>query len=345
MSFIFGENTPWTYDQIQQKRAQAQRLASSLNQTPRNVGEGLHAIGKALAVRGIEKRASAREKELREQFDEQFAETKGVSGAARSMLDMYSNPMATEGQKKILGALLAKGVPGFSRGGKSRGGMAVVGEAGPELVDLPEGANVKPLNSFVPGAEYQVAQANTANDAEEETFSEEELAQMATSAGIDPEQLKGLGLNSTEAKNFGYLLRMMEAETTIRGLADSNTIGQRMLEMIPGQDIESFFMDPEYRQYMLARDNFNEAALRAATGATINASEMPTQRRNYFPLPNDDDDTRALLQRQRQALMMALAAGSGKGANIIPDFGQPVVPSSPDLSTMSDEELLKALGG
>lgn len=154
----------------------------------------------------------------------------------------------------------------------------------------------------------------------------DELAQMGESVGIDTEALRGLDLNATEARNFGYLLRMMEAENTIRELQDSNTLGQRLLEMLPGQDLESFFMDPDYRRYLLARENYNEAALRAATGATINDQEMPMQRRNYFPLPNDDQETRDLLQRQRQALMMAIMAASGPGGQLVPEFGQPVVP-------------------
>lgn len=153
----------------------------------------------------------------------------------------------------------------------------------------------------------------------------DEIAQMAQSVGIPQEALRGLDLNATEARNAGYLLRMMEAENTIRELQDSNRFGQRLLEFLPN-DLEALTMDPDYRRYMLARENFNEAALRSATGATINNSEMPTQRRNYFPSPYDDDETRAFLERQRQALLMALQASSGGLGALVPQFGQPVVP-------------------
>lgn len=123
-------------------------------------------------------------------------------------------------------------------------------------------------------------------------------------------------------------------------------MGQRALEWIPGKEIESMLMKPEYRRYTLARENFNEAALRAATGATINRDEMPMQRENYFPLPTDDEETRDLLRRQRQSLMMALTAGSGPAASIIPDYGQPVVPgANRNLGEMSDDELMKMLQG
>lgn len=62
--FIFGAGTPWTYEQLQRKRQIADQLASGIG-TPRNVGEGLSAIGKALAARGINKRADARDAELK----------------------------------------------------------------------------------------------------------------------------------------------------------------------------------------------------------------------------------------------------------------------------------------
>jgi len=154
----------------------------------------------------------------------------------------------------------------------------------------------------------------------------DELVELGVNVGIESNALRGLDLNATESRNFGYLLRMMDAEATIRDLEGSNTWMQRILEYLPGQDLESVFMDPEYRRYMLARENFNEPALRAATGATINDQEMPRQRQNYFPLPNDDAETRDFLQRQRQALMMALMAASGPGSALVPEFGQPVVP-------------------
>lgn len=170
--------------------------------------------------------------------------------------------------------------------------------------------------------------------------SAEQLVDMGRRVGIDPEALRGLDLNATEARSFGYLLRMMEAENTIREVSNSNTFLQRMLELLPGQDLETIFMDPDYRRYIVARENFNEAALRAATGATINQSEMPTQRRNYFPLPHDDDATRELMRRQREALLMSLTAASGPAAAIIPAYGQPVVPRQ----EVSDEEFLRSLG-
>jgi hypothetical protein len=78
--FIFGKGTPWTYEQLQRKREIADALAASLG-TPRNVGEGLTAIGKALASRGINKKADKRDTELKGEFDAQFNAAFGGYGS------------------------------------------------------------------------------------------------------------------------------------------------------------------------------------------------------------------------------------------------------------------------
>ncbi len=139
---IFGGNTGHTYDAVQRHRKVAQQLIAP---RPRNVGQGVLSIADALLSRAIEKKADRREGAMRDKFNDQF---KGVAGGQNTAIaDLYSNPMASDAQKKILGALMKKGVPGLSRGGTmKRGGMAVVGEAGPELVELPAGAEVSPYN-------------------------------------------------------------------------------------------------------------------------------------------------------------------------------------------------------
>ncbi|WP_226552980.1 cell wall hydrolase [Celeribacter naphthalenivorans] len=67
-NFIFGGDTPWTYEELQRKREIADQLAFGKG-TPRNVGEGLAAIGDALLYRSLSKKADARDAELRGEFD------------------------------------------------------------------------------------------------------------------------------------------------------------------------------------------------------------------------------------------------------------------------------------
>lgn len=77
---IFGGNTGMTYDDVQRKRKIADAMVAQNSRTPRNVGEGLSAIGRALAGRAIEKRASAADAENRAVFNDQYGAIFGGGG-------------------------------------------------------------------------------------------------------------------------------------------------------------------------------------------------------------------------------------------------------------------------
>lgn len=79
--FLFGGKSDWTYDQLQRQRQIADALAVS-GGTPKNVGEGLNAVGRALMSRGINKRADARDAELRGEFDKNWSGIFGGMGAS-----------------------------------------------------------------------------------------------------------------------------------------------------------------------------------------------------------------------------------------------------------------------
>ena len=61
-----------TYEQLQGKRRMAEQLLSKRNRAPRNVGEGLAAIGDALLYRSTTKKADKRDAELRGEFDSEW---------------------------------------------------------------------------------------------------------------------------------------------------------------------------------------------------------------------------------------------------------------------------------
>lgn len=73
MGFIFGGNTGMSYDDIQAKRKIAEQLLQQNASTPRNVGEGLSAIGRALAYRNITKKADAADATNKAAFDQQYS--------------------------------------------------------------------------------------------------------------------------------------------------------------------------------------------------------------------------------------------------------------------------------
>lgn len=63
--FIFGGNTGTTYEDLKRQRALAAQLARGANtRTPRNVGEGLTAIGRALAARSLNRKGDRLQQHL-----------------------------------------------------------------------------------------------------------------------------------------------------------------------------------------------------------------------------------------------------------------------------------------
>lgn len=95
--YIFGGDTPWTYEQLQRRRQIADSMLASLG-TPRNVGEGLAEVGKALAIRGMNKRADTRDAELKGEFDQKWGSMFGGGApAAPSMSYTPPDPNSPQG--------------------------------------------------------------------------------------------------------------------------------------------------------------------------------------------------------------------------------------------------------
>jgi soluble lytic murein transglycosylase-like protein len=84
--FIFGGNSGMSYEQLQRQREVAAALAARGPGSPRNIGEGLSAVGNALAIRGMTKRADEAESELRSQHADTVARalSGGFGGGGRS---------------------------------------------------------------------------------------------------------------------------------------------------------------------------------------------------------------------------------------------------------------------
>jgi hypothetical protein len=81
MSFIFGaKGLPKTPEEAAEER-QAARLmvARSLSQTPKNIGDGLNAIGQALLARSMHKRADKAQETGLADFNQRFGSLDGVS--------------------------------------------------------------------------------------------------------------------------------------------------------------------------------------------------------------------------------------------------------------------------
>lgn len=66
--YIFGGDTGVSYDDLQRRRKIAEQLMQQNSHTPRSVGEGLHAIGRALVVRGLNKKNTEAAEALKDQY-------------------------------------------------------------------------------------------------------------------------------------------------------------------------------------------------------------------------------------------------------------------------------------
>ncbi len=142
--FVFGGNTGITQENLQSKRKIAEAMRNASMQQPRDAISGIGAVMDAIMARRLTSKLDKAEAGMKDKFNESFGK---VAPQSPSMIDLHNNPMASPAHKEILGALIKRGVPGLARGGKMRkGGMAVVGEAGPELVELPAGAEVSPYH-------------------------------------------------------------------------------------------------------------------------------------------------------------------------------------------------------
>lgn len=93
-SFIFGGNTGMSYDQIQKQREIANELLQANMSTPQNVGEGLSAIGRALAAKAIDKRTARADEENRKAYEARRSEIFGMlgGGAAGGGASSYTAP-------------------------------------------------------------------------------------------------------------------------------------------------------------------------------------------------------------------------------------------------------------
>lgn len=110
-SYIFDGSqqtgaTGISYEEMKRRREMAQQLSGSIG-TPRNVGEGLTAIGKALAARGMAKQAEREEQRMREEANQLWSNVSG-GGDLDALTAAAGNPFIANnpGRSAVIGALI-----------------------------------------------------------------------------------------------------------------------------------------------------------------------------------------------------------------------------------------------
>lgn len=145
MSFIFGGNTQMSYEDLQRKRRIADAMIGQNSNAPRNVGEGLAAIGRALAARAIDKRVSAREKELQSDADKMWQAALGGFDMGGMYGGSYSGSAAYAGGGQPY-------TPDATDPAEIGGGGYALGDsvASPEMVASPKGDLAMGVETYSP---------------------------------------------------------------------------------------------------------------------------------------------------------------------------------------------------
>jgi hypothetical protein len=363
MSSIFGGNTGLTYEDVQRKRAMASRLIAGQSSAPRNVGEGLTAIGNALAARSLNKQASKAVAD-----NPQFANYDGLRAVAGG------NPSA-----KVIQALLS-GAPNFARGGTMmQGGQAVVGENGPEVVQLPRGAQVMPTenginkltpeqqqefmtltpdekmrvlqsiegpepqieyegprdfinqmepqqeSNFIPGAEYQTAQSG----------------QVATDAyPISP---SGVG-EQTQINNAVNSYRSI-----LTGLDDYNSLVQKGgAALMPGKQKDSIDVSRRHLQ-MQMKELYNLGVLNGPDlelmdTILLNPNGVVNKILDVTGIADTESRVASNVELVKK-LMTEMVEPKLKSMGLVPEDVSPKADKPPSVTEMSDDDLMKILTG
>lgn len=351
--FIYGGNTGRTYADMTRAREIAKALMEG-TEAPKNIGEGLNAIGSALMARAQTKRAD----KLRDQVASQIPP---------------DHPLFPK----------LYGLPAYRNGTNFHpGGLAVVGEDGPEVVQLPRGAAVMPNPSTIdamdptaggqffvdpegtvppelldrykalplemqrgimeqilqgappeemippmrgsqltvdPKALMQAGAMPTQPLAPQSQFMDEQAVRTADASGQPTfaERAKdaNLDLNVTQAQRMGQVLRLLQAEADLRKLEETQGVRKGQKALeYLPNFVENMLIDDEYGQFKTARDAFVEAAMRADTGATINESEWPRIMQTLMVQPGDDPARIAQRRAMRETIIQGMIAAAGRDA-------------------------------
>lgn len=362
MGFIFGGDTGMTYEDLQRKRKIAEQLMQANTRTPRNVGEGIHAIGRALAGRAIEKRAARRDEELRGQFEDQFAK---VAPNTQGLIDLAESPYAGKAHASVIEALL-NGAPNYRRGAAFHpGGKAVVGEYGPEVVDLPRGARVVPSappgqvvaqgmpidptqydsgsqeRLLQPGADVAPAPIDPRELIEQSRFMDDQAVQVVDASGAYPLKPSGVGEeNQINTAAAAY-------RTFNNALDDYDTlVAEGGVAIMPGEQKDSIRVARRNLQ-MQMKELYNLGVLNGPDLALMNEILIdPNGLWNKFLDVTGVADTEGRVENnidQVRKIMRQMVEPKLKSMGVSPE--QIYQPKGDSLENMSDDDLMKLLGG
>jgi hypothetical protein len=326
-SFIYGGNAPGaiSYEEMQRQRELAQALAGRVGSAaPSNIGEGLSAIGAALASRKYRKRATEAETAGRAQAAEQFGQMAQQTGLDPAMLGALNNPYMTDGQKAVVDALVRQkmapaAVPEApdietlydENGGEYKGAWNPETGQFDRIGGVKRKDKYRPLNPDevktlgLPAGNYQMApdgQIKQIGDAQPQM----------TVYGPDgqPIMVQGNGKPMTEgqSKDTVYSTKAKGALDAFEPYADALTdFASSAGGELPV--VGNYLKSPEYQMAEQAGEEFLSAVLRKETGAAITKEEQSLYGNMYLPRPGDKKEVLEYKRAARQRALAAIEAG------------------------------------
>ena len=125
---------------------------------------------------------------------------------------------------------------------------------------------------------------------------------------------KPKSLTPTQATASGFYTRTKTADAQLNQLLSSGyrpTVTDQIAS--EGGLAGNYVISDQGRQLAQIKRNFINAVLRRESGSAIQPSEFDSANQQYFPMPNDDEQTLALKATNRQQAIAALEAEAGKG--------------------------------
>lgn len=314
MSFIFGGDTNMTYEQAKRQQQMARQLMGQNKGRSKNVGEGIASFTEQITNAMMGRRANKEMDRQQAEFNDRFKQAYPQAAGSQAF-DMYSDPRASDSQRDIIKALNS-GVPGFRYGtGYAPGGMAVVGEDGPELVNLPQGAQV------VPNPQTQAAMVGDAPQAQSR-FMDDQAFQ---AADVDAFKLMQLSpeyaepveadLNTTEGQRIALLRRMMFSDLALEDprLTEAMTRGDNNLAKKFGA-LGRLYTDDEFEMGSLMAEQFANAVLRNDSGAAAPDSEVQRYAGQYFPQSFEGENQLNAKKALRREMIRSMTQALGGDA-------------------------------
>ena len=144
--------------------------------------------------------------------------------------------------------------------------------------------------------------------------------------GVRPEAKP---LNEGQANAAGFAKRLEMANEVINSSPFKPSIGGELKAAMPFSNV---FLSDAQQKFEQAKREFITAQLRRESGASISPGEFATAEKQYFPQPNEGEESRKQKERSR-----ALAIENMRGAAGSRQTAAPAWQPSPDLQTLINQ--------